>query len=104
MVRVTALQWCNRLEVAKDLGDVLVIGWNVGHKNGPFAIGYDTMELEASGEWRSLTTGKIVPPTEFKPVLFAKPQLPENLSTLLKECEEEARLYEESKKNNNKGD
>ena len=99
MVRVTALQWCNRLEAAQDLGDVLVIGWNVGHEKGPFAIGYDTMELEANGEWRSLTSGKIVPPTEFRPVLFAKPQLPENLSVLLKECEEEAKLYEASKKN-----
>ena len=98
MVRVTILQWCNRLELAKGMGEVLVLGWNLGAKGDLSAVGYDTMMLLEEG-WFSLTARKLIPPTEFKPIIFAKPHFPSELQDFLKECEEDTKLYEEFKKN-----
>lgn len=98
MVRVTPLQWCSRLELAKEKGPVLVVGRNLGTKGDLFAIGQDLMLCDYNGTWYSLTEGGPVDPTEFKPVAFAVPRYPDDLPEFLDLCEECEKAYEENHK------
>ena len=98
MVRVTPLQWCSRLELAKGKGPVLVVGRNLGAKGELFAIGQDLMLCNYDGTWYSLTERGPVNPTEFKLVAFAVPRYPDDLPEFLDLCEECEKAYEENHK------